>query len=200
MSAGDEIQLTDGKGAFYLGQIISIDSKKCAFKIKTHKTIPKKNYRIHIAIAPTKNADRIEWFVEKAVELGVDQITFMQCQRSERRVINLERMNKVAISALKQSRQAWMPALDGLKDFKNVVDEPTAEKFIAYVDGTNPLHLKHAFKKNNHYLVIVGPEGDFTTDELDMALSAGFKKVSLGPNRLRTETAALAAIHILSLQ
>ncbi|MFM8912856.1 MAG: 16S rRNA (uracil(1498)-N(3))-methyltransferase [Flammeovirgaceae bacterium] len=199
MSAGDEIQLTDGKGAFYLGQIISIDSKKCAFKIKTHKTIPKKNYRIHIAIAPTKNADRIEWFVEKAIEIGVDEISFILCKNSERKVLNLERIEKIAVSAMKQSQQAWMPTLHPLQPFSNLLQQPADQKFIGHVDSFPGVHLKTIAKPNQGYLVLIGPEGDFSKEELQSAQQLGFEKVSLGENRLRTETAGIATSQILQL-
>jgi len=199
MSAGDDIKITDGKGVFYQAQIISIDSKKCVFKISTHEKIPKKDYHIHIAIAPTKNADRIEWFVEKAIEIGVDEISFILCKNSERKVLNLERIEKIAVSAMKQSQQAWMPTLHPLRPFSDILKQPADQKFIGYVDSSNPVHLKAIAKPNKSYLVLIGLEGDFSKEELESAQQLGFEKVSLGENRLRTETAGIATSQILLL-
>ncbi|NOS55363.1 MAG: 16S rRNA (uracil(1498)-N(3))-methyltransferase [Cyclobacteriaceae bacterium] len=199
MSAGDDIKITDGKGVFYQGQIISIDSKKCVFKINNYEKIPAKSFRIHIAIAPTKNADRIEWFVEKAVEIGVHEISFILSKNSERRVLNLERIEKIAISAMKQSQQAWMPMLHPLRPFSEILKQPADQRFIGHVDSSNPVHLKAMAKPNKSYLVLIGPEGDFGNEELNAALQSGFEKVSLGENRLRTETAGLATSQILQL-
>jgi 16S rRNA (uracil1498-N3)-methyltransferase len=197
MSVGDDIKITDGKGVFYQGQITSIDSKTCVFKINTHEKTPKKNYHIHIAIAPTKNADRIEWFVEKAIEIGVDEISFILCKNSERKVLNLERIEKIAVSAMKQSQQAWMPLLHPLRPFSEILKQPGDQRFIGHVDSSNPIHLKAIAKPNKSYLVLIGPEGDFGNEELNAALQAGFEKVSLGENRLRTETAGLTVCQTL---
>ncbi len=199
MSAGCDIKITDGKGVFYQGQIVSIDSKKCVFKINTHQKILAKNFRIHIAIAPTKNADRMEWFVEKAVEIGIHEISFILCKNSERKGLNLERIEKIAVSAMKQSQQAWMPILHPLQPLKDVLKQPADQKFIGFVDSSNPVHLKAIAKPNKSYLVLIGPEGDFENEELNAALQAGFEKVSLGENRLRTETAGIVTSQILQL-
>jgi 16S rRNA (uracil1498-N3)-methyltransferase len=196
MSAGDDIKITDGKGVFYQAQIISIDLKKCVFKINNYEKIPAKSFRIHIAIAPTKNADRIEWFVEKAVEIGVHEISFMLCKNSERKVLNLDRIEKIAVSAMKQSQQAWMPILNPMRSFIDVLKQPADQKFIGYVDSSNTVHLKAIAKPNKSYLVLIGPEGDFAIDELNAALQSGFEKVSLGENRLRTETAGVVACQV----
>ncbi|MCE2894693.1 MAG: 16S rRNA (uracil(1498)-N(3))-methyltransferase [Flammeovirgaceae bacterium] len=196
LSVGDEIKITDGKGVLYQATITSIDSKKCGFKINTEKKIPKKSYYIHIAIAPTKNTDRIEWFVEKAVEIGVHEISFILCKNSERKVLNLERIEKIAISAMKQSQQACMPILHPLQPFNEILKQPADQKFIGHVDSSNPFHLKAIAKPNKSYLVLIGPEGDFAIDELNAALQSGFEKVSLGENRLRTETAGVVACQV----
>lgn len=197
---GDAIQIVDGQGILYSARITKADAKKCLFEVIERKVIERRKCLVHIAIAPTKNIDRTEWFVEKAVEIGVEKITFFQCQHSERKVINLERIQKVAVSAMKQSGQAWLPSIEGLVDFNTVLTAKEKEKFIAHVDSNNPLHLKDAYTKNSEYVVLIGPEGDFSQQELEQAQQYGFKKVSLGVNRLRTETAALAACHILALQ
>ncbi len=197
LSVGDEIKITDGKGVLYQATITSIDSKKCGFKINTEKKIPKKSYYIHIAIAPTKNTDRIEWFVEKAVEIGIHEISFILCKNSERKVLNIERIEKIAVSAMKQSQQPWIPTLHPLQPLNDILKQQADQKFIGHVDSSNPVHLKAIAKPNKSYLVLIGPEGDFSNEELNTALQAGFEKVSLGENRLRTETAGLTACQTL---
>jgi 16S rRNA (uracil1498-N3)-methyltransferase len=197
---GDPIEIVDGQGVFYAATITKADAKKCIFEVTEKKVTERRTCHVHIAIAPTKNIDRTEWFVEKAVEIGIEKITFIQCKHSERKVINRERIQKVAISAMKQSGQAWLPSIEGIVDFDTVLTGKEKEKFIAHVDSNNSLHLKDAHTKNSEYIVLIGPEGDFSQHELEQAQHYGFKKVSLGVNRLRTETAALAACHILDLQ
>lgn len=197
--AGDELTVTDGRGCFYQARITNADAKKCSFEIVGKQELPKRNDSIHIAIAPTKNADRVEWFVEKAVEIGIDKITFFQSKTSERKTINLERIEKIAVSALKQSQQAWLPAISGIVSFQELLQEKADQKFIAYVDADNPVHLKNVAKANSSYLVLIGPEGDFSQEELKLALEHKFQKVSLGNNRLRTETAGVVACHLLNI-
>ncbi len=199
MEDGDLLDVTDGKGILYKCRITKADSKKCHFEVIEKREQQKKNDFIHIAIAPTKNADRIEWFVEKAVEIGVDQISFVLCQKSERKNINIERIQKVAISAMKQSQQSTLPLLTLLLPFNQIVSVKADQKFIAYVDQDNPDLLKNKAAKGKNCLVLIGPEGDFSKEELNLAFQNHFIKVSLGPNRLRTETAGLAACHILNL-
>lgn len=195
----DTIRITDGKGKFYDAQITETGKRHCQFEILKTDQQPARDFQIHIAIAPTKNADRIEWFVEKAIEIGVEKISFLLCQNSERKSINLERIEKIAVGAMKQSQQAWLPQLTEMKKFDEVVNEQADQKFIAVVDATNPKHLKKIATPSQKYLVLIGPEGDFRIDEIETALQKGFQKVSLGANRLRTETAGLAACHILNL-
>jgi 16S rRNA (uracil1498-N3)-methyltransferase len=197
---GDTLHLTDGRGNFYSGRITSEDISKCSFEIIS--TIPDstRDFRVSIAISPTKNADRIEWFIEKSVELGIDSITLIDCKHTERTHVKTDRLVKVAISAMKQSVKARLPGIEGPIHFGSFVRSVTSSgKFIAYVDATNPLHLKDAAKTKQDSLVLIGPEGDFSQEELQLALSIGFQKVSLGTNRLRTETAGIAACHILNL-
>jgi 16S rRNA (uracil1498-N3)-methyltransferase len=197
---GDSLHITDGKGAFYDALITEADSRRCAFTIQHTQREAGRPFSIHIAISPTKNADRIEWFVEKAVEIGVDRITLLECQHSERSYLKTERLKKVAVSAMKQSVKATLPEVVGIITFNDLVLQAgEQQKFIAHVDATNPLHLKQAATPSASYLVLIGPEGDFSTAELAAAASQGFSKVSLGHSRLRTETAGMAACHILSL-
>ena len=198
---GDLIFVTDGKGFFYECIITKAEASQCAFDIRHRQAAAKRNYYIHLAISPTKNADRIEWFVEKATELGIDKITFIECRNTERSFIKTERMMKVAVSAMKQSMKAVLPLIaDELHQFTEVVENcEQSVKCIAFVDATNPVHLKDVAPARTSYCVLIGPEGDFSADELKTAADRGFKKVSLGQSRLRTETAGMAACHILNL-
>lgn len=199
-NSGDRIHLTDGKGFFYDALISKPDFRQCQFSIE--KTIPAeaRDYTIHIAIAPTKNADRIEWFVEKATEFGIDKITLIECENSERTFLKTERLRKIAVSAMKQSLKATLPVIDDLMPFSDLIaSSKEAGKFIAYVDNSNTVHLQHVAARSQASVVLIGPEGDFSQGEVTLALKAGFTKVSLGKSRLRTETAAVAACHILNL-
>jgi 16S rRNA (uracil1498-N3)-methyltransferase len=197
---GDTLHITDGCGIFYNARITSEDISKCTFEITSTIKDSQRDFKVRIAISPTKNADRIEWFIEKAVELGVDSITLIDCKHTERTHIKLDRLLKVAVSAMKQSVKARLPKIDSLTHVDAFIKSATSEgKFIAYVDAANPVHLKDAAKANQDCIVLIGPEGDFSVDELQLALENGFQKVSLGASRLRTETAGLAACHILNL-
>jgi 16S rRNA (uracil1498-N3)-methyltransferase len=197
---GDKLHLTDGKGVFYEATITNPDTRKCVFDINKTIAEPKRNFVIHIAISPTKNTDRIEWFVEKSVEFGIDRITLLECDHTERQHIKVERLEKMAISAMKQSLKATLPAIHPLTSFRNfIISRDESEKYIAHVDKENKSLLKNLVKPETSYVILIGPEGDFSDEELMLAEAEGFKKVSLGPSRLRTETAGLAACHILNL-
>ena len=200
MVAGDELHLTDGRGSFYQARITEVHQKCCRFRIiQQEKTAPYPVYR-HLAIAPTKNIDRLEWFVEKAVELGVDRITPILCHHSERRVIKPERLERKAISAMKQSLKARIPQIDELTALETLIKSSRAAyRYIACADRQNPDLLKDMVHHSGHHLVLTGPEGDFSEAEVSLALKQGFQKVSLGPSRLRTETAGIAAVHLLNL-
>ncbi|HEY3405191.1 MAG TPA: 16S rRNA (uracil(1498)-N(3))-methyltransferase [Ohtaekwangia sp.] len=197
---GDSINITDGKGSFYTATITEADPHQCTFRIVDTKKEIRKAYSIHIAISPTKNADRIEWFVEKSVELGVDEITLLNCEHTERTFIKTERLQKVAVSAMKQSLKTTLPLIHGVQKFTDVVRNTKASsKFIGFVDDGNPHHLKDVASPASEYILLIGPEGDFSSVELSLALESGFQKVSLGSSRLRTETAGIAGCHILNL-
>ena len=198
LKLGSEINLIDGKGTFYTAEITTDSFKKCEFKVTSQqKEKPQEGYR-HIAIAPTKNLDRTEWFLEKAVEIGVDRVSFILCKNSERKFLKTERLVKKAISAMKQSIKATLPVIDEIIPFHRFVSQDHVQnKFIAFVDFENPMALKNEVSGSD--LVLIGPEGDFNQSEVDLALEHGFKKISLGQSRLRTETAGVAAIHILNL-
>jgi 16S rRNA (uracil1498-N3)-methyltransferase len=197
--AGETINLTDGKGSFYEAVIKKADTSQCTFEIVRHTPEKSKTFTIHVGISPTKNTDRIEWFVEKSVEIGIDEITLIECKNSERAHVKLQRLQKVAISAMKQSVKATLPKINAITAFDEIVKANVPQKFIAHVDITNPVHLINVVRPGSSYLVLVGPEGDFTTAELESAKNQNFIKVSLGESRLRTETAGVAACHILSL-
>jgi 16S rRNA (uracil1498-N3)-methyltransferase len=198
--SGDVIHLTDGKGFFYEALITNPDPAMCSFAIQTRTPEPRRDFSVHIAIAPTKNIDRIEWFVEKSVEIGVDKITLVECRNSERASVKLERLQKISVMAMKQSLKASLPTIKGVVSFADFVKSSSADqKFIAYVDPANPVYLKDASSRGSNCIVLIGPEGDFSNDELAAAIANGFVKVSLGRNRLRTETAGLAACHTLNL-
>jgi 16S rRNA (uracil1498-N3)-methyltransferase len=198
--SGDVIRLTDGRGYYYDATITNTDDRQCHFEILSTEAAPVRPYRVHIAISPTKNTERIEWFVEKAVELGVDQITFMECEHTERTFLKPDRLQKVAISAMKQSLKASLPVLSGLVSFSNIIQNELEDaRFIAFVDPDNQQHLQAVASSGKSSIILIGPEGDFSKAELDAAMDAGYLKVSLGKSRLRTETAGLAACHILNL-
>jgi 16S rRNA (uracil1498-N3)-methyltransferase len=198
MQKGDTIDLTDGYGYLYSAFIHEADPKKCGFTIIDKKEIPLRDFNISIAIAPTKNSDRTEWFIEKAVEIGIDKIHLLVCKNSERKSVNQERMVKIAVSAMKQSGQARLPNISGPIPLNEIISVKAEQNFICYVDASNPDQLKNMAKPKRSYLVLIGPEGDFSKEEIQYASEHGFQKVSLGPNRLRTETAALTACQLLN--
>jgi 16S rRNA (uracil1498-N3)-methyltransferase len=197
---GDLLRLVDGKGHFFTATITEANFRRCRFEVlETEKEKQRDGFR-HIAIAPTKNLDRIEWFVEKSVEFGVDRISFVLCQNAERNVLKTDRLIKKAVSAMKQSLKARLPQIDEmvkLQSFLSHCDLP--HRYIAYVDFDNPIHLRELVEPGQHSVVLIGPEGDFSEQELQQAISSGYRKVTLGESRLRTETAGLAAVHILNL-
>lgn len=200
LNAGDEITLTDGKGNFYRAEITAATNKRCLVKVmETMPQDPLWQGHLHIAMAPTKNMDRNEWFAEKATEVGIDELTFLNCRFSERRVIKTERIEKILISAIKQSLKARLPKLNEMTDFdKFIAQDFSGQKFIAHCyEGEKPL-LKEVIKSGEDSLILIGPEGDFSEEEVAKAISKGFKPISLGKSRLRTETAALVATVIIN--
>ena len=202
LNIGDQITLTDGKGYFYRAEISAATNKRCMVNIlETTYQEPLWNGHLHIAMAPTKNMDRTEWFAEKATEIGFDELTFLNCRFSERKVIKIERISKILVSAIKQSLKARLPQLNEMTDFNKFITQPfKGQKFIAHCyEGEKPL-LKDVFHKGEDALVLIGPEGDFSEEEVQKAIENGFIPISLGKSRLRTETAALVACHILNLQ
>lgn len=198
---GDLILVMDGKGRLDEVRLTEVHERKCRFICEKSRFVPPDAFRIEIAVAPTKNADRMEWFVEKSVELGIHAISFPVCRHSVRKVVPLERLRRIAISASKQSGRAWLPSVHEAESLDIFLERALGDqKFIAHLDESQPGHLFGQAVPGRSYLVLIGPEGDFSEPELVRALSAGFQKVSLGNQRLRTETAALAACHSLVLR
>ena len=198
---GDKLLVVDGKGGLYETCIESDNIQSCRLNIvSVDKEFGHRNYYIHIAIAPTKSHDKVEWFVEKAVEIGVQEISFILTDHSERKNIKLNRINKRAISAMKQSLKAFIPKINDivpLRDFMTKCNND--EKYIGYLNKGKNNHLMQSATAKSDYCMLIGPEGDFSSSEINESQKFGFKPVSLGNNRLRTETAGLAACHILNL-
>ena len=201
LGVGDEVMLTDGKGFFYKAVISAATGKRCQVKV-VEKIEQEKFWKghLHLAMAPTKNMDRIEWFVEKATEIGFDELSFLNCRFSERKVIKTERIEKIVVSAMKQSLKARKPIVNEMTDFAKFMQRDfQGQKFIAHCyEGEKPL-LKEVLKPGEDALVLIGPEGDFSPEEVQKAEALGFQPISLGKSRLRTETAALVAVHMMNL-
>jgi 16S rRNA (uracil1498-N3)-methyltransferase len=195
LQVGEKVQLIDGKGSFYTAAITDPHPKRTQLQIiSVQKDFHKRNHYLHIAIAPTKNIERLEWFLEKATEVGIDEISLIICQRSERKDAKTERLNKIITSAIKQSIKAWHPVLNEPVPLNKFFSTPfDGQRFIAHCEQGDRFTLKHEIKPFGKYLVLIGPEGDFTPKEIDDALNNGFKAITLGESRLRTETAALEA-------
>ena len=198
----DEIHVIDGVGGLYRCEISKAHDKKCEFRIlDTKQSFGKQAYRFHLVIAPTKNLDRIEWMVEKCVEIGIDEISFIQTRYSERKEIKIPRIEKVAIGAMKQSLKAYLPKINEIQTWKNFLTKLPEADFhvIAHLEEGERTLLKDIPMQKQSICVLIGPEGDFSPEEIEQALSKGFKPVSLGESRLRTETAGLVACHTANL-
>lgn len=198
LKTGDTVTVLDGLGNRVTAQLISVDKKGCDLQLIQKIVVPPKPYKIHIAIAPTKMNDRMEWFLEKATEIGIEEITPLICDRSERRVVNHERFQKVLISAMKQSMNPWLPILNEQTGFKKFLDVNNPG-FIAHCADKEKTPLKNCDLSAPVITVMIGPEGDFSIEEINHALDAGWKGVSLGTSRLRTETAGIVACHTINL-
>ncbi|TMU56166.1 16S rRNA (uracil(1498)-N(3))-methyltransferase [Flagellimonas algicola] len=191
---GDILYITNGMGYLFEAEILIADPRKCKAQIVTEKKSIPKRYHLHLAVAPTKMNDRYEWFLEKATEIGVDEITPIICERSERKVIKLERMERVLQSAMKQSLQTFLPKLNPAISYKQFMEQQMEGlKFIAHCEEGEKMELKRRAAADKDVTILVGPEGDFSTTEIQLAQEKGFVPVSLGNNRLRTETAAIVA-------
>lgn len=208
LKEGDPLFLTDGVGNFYHAVVTEASNKHCRYSIQ--EVLPQQPIwqgHIHLAMAPTKMMDRVEWFVEKATEIGIDEFSFLSCRFSERKVIRLDRVEKIILSAVKQSKKAWVPVVHEMVDFKAFIDShPSGMRFIAHcyeeipkVDLYATLCQCELPPQERDITVLIGPEGDFSVDEVQYAISKGFTSISLGAARLRTETAALVAVMTASI-
>ena len=216
LGVGDRIVITDGCGCFYDAEVSGVSSRSCRYSIVgTRKVENSWSGHLHLAVAPTKNMDRTEWLVEKAVEIGVDEISFIDCRFSERRVLKPERIERIVVSAMKQSHKAQMPRVNALAPFKEFVARPdiTGEKYIAHclngevcrelsgeITVASPRCYLPAVMGGGSKTVVIGPEGDFAPEEVEQAIRNGFIPVSLGESRLRTETAALYSVMLMNLK
>ncbi|WP_258105815.1 16S rRNA (uracil(1498)-N(3))-methyltransferase [Marinoscillum sp. MHG1-6] len=196
---GSRIGILDGIGGMYEVELTNISGKKCEFSILSESKKPSKDFYHHIALSPTKNIDRTEWFVEKACEMGVDEISFLLTKNSERNKLRIDRLEKKAISALKQSKSGYITKVNELVKFKNFLEnlDRSFARHIAYVEEGLPYYGK-ILTPATRVLTLIGPEGDFDPSEVEMALSKGFEKISLGSNTLRTETAGLVACQFVN--
>ena len=197
MKSGDEITVTDGKGYFYNCILIDAHPKHSTVSITNRVEIPlKRNFKLHIAFSPTKQMDRNEWFVEKATEIGIDKLTPIITIYSERRVIKVDRLRKTAIAAMKQSLQSYLPEIEEPIKFNDFIKLPfEGKKYIAHCYDMPKKPLVQDYSKGENALIVIGPEGDFSEEEINEAINNGFIPVSLGESRLRTETAAFSATH-----
>lgn len=209
LKGGDEIFLMDGEGSFFRAEVTAASSKRCLYEIK--EEMPQQRAwkgHIHLAIAPTKMMERIEWMAEKATEIGFDELSFLNCQFSERKVVKTPRIDKIVISAVKQSHKAWKPVVNELVSFKEFIQTPRpGRKFIChcyeevekkdfFTEISGSQNADAPVAPDADITVLVGPEGDFSIDEVRLALENGYESVSLGTSRLRTETAGLVAVHM----
>ena len=191
------IQIVDGKGGVYVATIAVADSKKCLVNsLQVQNTASQRDYYLHIAIAPTKNMDRMEWLAEKATEIGWDRVVFLNCRFSERKVVKTDRIERIVVSAMKQSLKFHKTTVEEMTDFKAFVNaDHKGAKFIAHCYEESKELLADCIVPGEDATVLIGPEGDFSKEEVETAIKAGFRPVSLGNSRLRTETAGLVACH-----
>ncbi len=201
LKKGEMVQAVDGRGGFYTAEIINADPVSCKLKIiSQQKDLEKKDFYLHIAIAPTKNIDRFEWFIEKTTEIGIDEITPLLTDHSERKNIKNDRLQKIAVAAMKQSGRAYMPVINPIISFSEFVLKCNQKsKFIAHCHAKTKQHLKNLPEDSKDICIIIGPEGDFSPDEVIKANNNGFKSVTLGTHRLRTETAGIVACTIVNI-
>ena len=201
LTEGETLFLVDGKGLYCEAEITVAHPKACILKVvEKHYNYGKKEYQLTIGVAPTKNIDRYEWFLEKATEIGIDKIIPLISRYSERKEIKPERLEKVMVSAMKQSIKAYLPILNPLQKFNELIKMSfSGQRFIAHCNEGAKVLLRDAVIKGKDVLILIGPEGDFSTEEVESAMNEGFIPISLGDARLRTETAALVACHTVNL-
>ncbi|MFC0876338.1 16S rRNA (uracil(1498)-N(3))-methyltransferase [Saccharicrinis sp. FJH2] len=199
LTEGDVIQVVDGNGGFYNAVIVSANAKAC--RIELNEPIQDqqiRQYRLHMAVAPTKNIDRFEWFLEKATEIGIDEITPLLCEHSERKIIKPDRIERILVSAMKQSLKSYLPKQNEMRSFQEFISQanPSENLMIAHCYDTERDTIKTLIPdRGNTITILIGPEGDFSPEEVEQAIKSGFSPLSLGNSRLRTETAAVVACH-----
>lgn len=196
---GETVTVTDGKGSFYACELIQAHPKQCIVAIQHRSEITaNKSFSLHIAFAPTKQMDRNEWFMEKGTEIGIDRFTPLLCRHSERKEIKIERLQKTVIAAMKQSMQAHLPEVEAMIPFDELIARPFhGRKFIAHCYNSPKKELAQTYRKGENALILIGPEGDFSVDEIDRAIECGFEPVRISGSRLRSETASLVSMHII---
>lgn len=203
LQVGDKVHLIDGRGGLYEAEILDPHPKRTVLTILNVKeNYQQSSYHLHIAIAPTKNIDRFEWFLEKATEIGIHEITPLICEHSERKEVKLDRLNKVIVAAMKQSLKAYIPKLNPAITFSQFCKQQesnTATKVIAHCIDSEKQYLNEVLQSEQHYILLIGPEGDFSTLEIEQALNLGYQPISLGEARLRTETAGITSCVEVSL-
>jgi 16S rRNA (uracil1498-N3)-methyltransferase len=197
---GQSIDITDGRGFFYKASIEGIAKKQVIVSIISKRSIvSERRYHLHIAIAPTKSIERFGWFIEKAVEIGIDEITPLLTENSERKIVRIDRLEKIAIAAMKQSLKAYLPKINSFVTYSDFleINHQEFQEFIAHCGKNNRVLLQRAYVPGNNALILIGPEGDFTPGEIEKAIKNGYSSVSLGNSRLRTETSGIAACHTI---
>jgi 16S rRNA (uracil1498-N3)-methyltransferase len=200
MKTGSMIYMTDGNGTLYEGSVLDDKSKQCMVGVHSSKFYSKPPVNLHIAIAPTKNIDRFEWFLEKATEIGINEITPLICEHSERSSLRIDRLRKILISAMKQSMNLHLPKLNEPISYKDFVRKTfPGQKFLGYVEEKQETLLKNLYKPGSDALIVIGPEGDFSKGEVQMAVENGFQMISLGNSRFRTETAGIVACTTINI-
>lgn len=199
-SEGEPVSLVDGRGNWYNGVIDRADAKGCRVEIREKlEKYGQRPFHLHLAVAPTKNIDRIEWMLEKCTEMGIDEITMLNTEHSERKIVKNERLEKVIIAAMKQSLKAYLPKLNPMTDFRNFVQNcPETQKFIAHCHEGEKKRLNEIYQPGNDVVLLIGPEGDFSEEEVSLSEKSGFHPITLGCSRLRTETAGIVACHSIN--
>jgi 16S rRNA (uracil1498-N3)-methyltransferase len=201
LGKSDFVHLTDGRGNLFRSRIVKDDPRRCVVEVEqTWHEYGKRSFSLHLAVAPTKNIKRYEWFLEKVTELGIDEITPLLCFHSERKQVNPERMNRILISAMKQSLKTYLPELHQMRSFADLVrSAPQGNRYLGYCEEENTPHLKRLYHPGENALILIGPEGDFSQQEVALANDYGFQSISLGQSRLRTETAGVVAAHSIHM-
>ena len=196
---GDQLHITNGKGTLFIAEITFINPSQCIASITSNSKQKERNYKLHLAVAPTKMNDRFEWFLEKATEIGIDEITPILCDHSERKVIKQERFERILVSAMKQSLQYYLPKLNPLTPLSDFLAKKNRDQLlIAHCEEQKKKTIKEILVPNSNTTIIIGPEGDFSSNEIELAIQNNYIPITLGKSRLRTETAAIVAAHSVS--